>query len=526
MINKNAVIYIRVSNKEQDEERQIKDAEYYVKDNGINLKKTFVEKISGYKIDYNKRSEFSELIDYVDDNDISHIIVSELSRIGRRLIETLLFIRDCTEKGICLHILKERIITLNDDGTKNTLHTNMISMLATVAEIESEQISYRVQSSLQTRYADGRGFNARVIGYKRDENGRAIIDPNEAPIIKEIFKLHQENMSLFKMVNYLNSKYSNIKKFSEGGLRSILRNKLYTGQRTHNNGKHIIEIEPIISLDTFTKSLDLLKNRKRSTLDNVHINPFASIIFCEQCGNKLHQFVAPKSRNNKYRCPTKSCKSKAVNRPHLIEIIKKSLLNQSSSSWFKRDKEKAKDNLDLHIVNRGEISKELKSLKRKENLILDNLLDETISKDIYKERFGKIGKKQARLLKQLDSIEIEIANTKNFIDSKVETTNLDNLTEFKKVVQKHIQYVKVNNRFVVFKMKGGFKHIELVYRGSELFRFNKGTLKLKPSLKDDIGALRELLNTNNDLSQKELNGMLKELELDYLLTHFSNLINL
>ena len=76
MINKNAVIYIRVSNKEQDEERQIKDAEYYVKDNGINLKKTFVEKISGYKIDYNKRSEFSELIDYVDDNDISHIIVS------------------------------------------------------------------------------------------------------------------------------------------------------------------------------------------------------------------------------------------------------------------------------------------------------------------------------------------------------------------------------------------------------------------------------------------------------------------
>ena len=51
-------------------------------------------------------------------------------------------------------------------------------MLATVAEIESEQISYRVQSSLQTRYADGRGFNARVIGYKRDENGRAIIDPN------------------------------------------------------------------------------------------------------------------------------------------------------------------------------------------------------------------------------------------------------------------------------------------------------------------------------------------------------------
>ena len=38
----------------------------------------------------------------------------------------------------------------------------------------------------------------------------------------------------------------------------------------------------------------------------------------------------------------------------------------------------------------------------------------------------------------------------------------------------------------------------------------------QPSLKDDIGALRELLNTNNDLSQTELNEMLKELELDYL----------
>ena len=107
-MNKNAVIYIRVSNKEQDEARQIKDAEYYVKDNGINLKKIFIEKISGYKIDYNKRSEFSELIDYVDGNDISHIIVSELSRIGRRLIETLLFIRDCTEKEfVCTYLKRE-----------------------------------------------------------------------------------------------------------------------------------------------------------------------------------------------------------------------------------------------------------------------------------------------------------------------------------------------------------------------------------------------------------------------------------
>jgi hypothetical protein len=119
-------------------------------------------------------------------------------------------------------------------------------------------------------------------------------------------------------------------------------------------------------------------------------------------------------------------------------------------------------------------------------------------------------------LQKTSSIGDILANTKNFIDSKVETTNLDNLTEFKKVVQKHIQYVKVSNRFVVFKMKGGFKHIELVYRGSELFMFNKGTLKLKSSLKNDIGAVRELLNTNNDISQKELNEMLKELELDYL----------
>ena len=83
-------------------------------------------------------------------------------------------------------------------------------------------------------------------------------------------------------------------------------------------------------------------------------------------------------------------------------------------------------------------------------------------------------------------------------------------------MQKHIQSVKVNNKFVVFKIKGGFKHIDLVYRGSELFMFNRGTLTHKSSLKEDVAALRELLNINNDLSQKELNEMLKEFELDYL----------
>lgn len=391
-------------------------------------------------------------------------------------------------------------------------------MLATVAEIESEQISYRVQSSLQTRYADGRGFNGRVIGYKRDENGRAIIDDDEAPVIKEIFRLHQENMTLYKMVNYLNNKYSHIKKFSEGGLRSILRNKLYTGERSHNNGEHIIQIEPIISLDTYNKSIDLLENRKRSTLDTVHINPFASIIFCELCGNKLHQVVAPSTRCNKYKCPNKSCTLKAINRPHLIGIIKNSLLNQSNNSWFKRDKERAKESLDILIINRGEISKEIKSLKRQQNLILDNLLDETIPKKLFKERNYKIEKKQYKLIKNLSTIDIEITNTKNFIDSKVETTGLDKLTEFKKVVQKHIQYVKVNNKFAIFKIKGGFKYIEFVYRSSELFKFNRGTLKLKSSVEDDLSALRELLNINNNLTTKELNEMLKELELDYLYT--------
>ena len=182
-----AVIYIRVSTKEQDEKRQIKDLMGYAKSKDLNITKTFIDKISGYKVGYDRREQFNEMQEYIDTNDIKCIVVSELSSIVRKMIDTLEFIEKCTDNGINLHIVKDRIVTINNDGTKDKMLGVIIPLLASLSQMESDQLAYRVSSGLHARYKDGRGFNARIIGYKRDIDGRPVIDPEQKHIVEDIF---------------------------------------------------------------------------------------------------------------------------------------------------------------------------------------------------------------------------------------------------------------------------------------------------------------------------------------------------
>jgi len=519
MKNNKAVIYVRVSTQDQNDDRQKVDTENYIRINNLNLKETFIEKVSGYKIDYKKRDQFVELKEYVEYNNISHIVISELSRIGRRVVDTLAFIKECNDNKVCLHILKGGIKTLNSDGSVDTMFTMMISLLATMAQIESDQISYRVKSSLQALYKNEKGFNPRVFGYKRDEDGKAVIDEIEGPIVKEIFTLHQDNMSLFKITAYLNKKYEKkeeVKVFTEGGLRSILRNEIYTGKRSHNKGEHIIKVDSIISEEVFNKSLDLIKNRKRSSLDTVHINPFASILFCGLCESKLHQVVAPKYRTNKYVCSNKKCKLKPINRPHLIEVIKNELKNNINKDWFLKDKNKAIQNLEIENNSRNSLITELRKINNQDEALLTFLTDSTITREIYKTRHFKLLQKKETLSKRIEFINHEITNIKEFINSDSVNSDLKDLSQFKKVVQKHFQYIKITEEFAFFKIKGGFKHFVVIYRGSKLFQYNKGTLKNQTTRDEDISCLIELLKTNDNLDEEGLKNMLEAMGLEYL----------
>ncbi|MBQ3812334.1 MAG: recombinase family protein [Bacteroidales bacterium] len=145
MTNKKAVIYARVSSvgDRQDTTRQVADLQRFATANDMSIEKVFEEKISGAKED---RPVLSECVDFLTAGKANVLLVSELSRLGRTMRIVVDVIDNLTKAGIDIYLQTPGIHTLNPDGSKNPLTTMLVAMLSSFAEMEREQIRYRLES--------------------------------------------------------------------------------------------------------------------------------------------------------------------------------------------------------------------------------------------------------------------------------------------------------------------------------------------------------------------------------------------
>src|SRR5450759_3948696 len=102
MIHMEVVIYSRVSSESQDNERQIVNLKEVAQNRGWHVRRVFQEKISG-TAETGSRNEFKSLIDYLEKTPVDIVLVSEISRVARRVIVVLNFVELLHAKGIALY---------------------------------------------------------------------------------------------------------------------------------------------------------------------------------------------------------------------------------------------------------------------------------------------------------------------------------------------------------------------------------------------------------------------------------------
>ena len=93
------------------------------------------------------------------------LLVSELSRLGRSLRQVLEVVEDLTAAGVDVYFQDHRMHTLKEDGTPDPITKMLISMLGSFAEMEREQIAYRLNSGRQRALEKGVKMG-RKEGYK------------------------------------------------------------------------------------------------------------------------------------------------------------------------------------------------------------------------------------------------------------------------------------------------------------------------------------------------------------------------
>jgi DNA invertase Pin-like site-specific DNA recombinase len=146
---------IIVSRCSSNEKRQDVSRQTYDLYNKCSKKYEIVEKLEYYKSGEKNDKEMDEIITYAFNNKIQHILFSEISRIGRRVIETLLFIENCTKHRINVYIDNYNMNSLNEDKSENMITKIMLQIGATFAEMELRQTHNRLNSGRAKYIANG-----------------------------------------------------------------------------------------------------------------------------------------------------------------------------------------------------------------------------------------------------------------------------------------------------------------------------------------------------------------------------------
>lgn len=172
-ISKTAVIYARVSSvgDRQNTERQVSDLTSYASKNGYQVERIFTEHISGAKKN-EERPVLCECLDYCFTNGIDTLLISELSRLGRKVSEIQKNVILCKDNGLNIYFQKENLSIFQADGSENIYLPIMIAVLGTCAEIERENIKFRLNSGREL-YKQNGGKLGRKEGYRKPKETKA-----------------------------------------------------------------------------------------------------------------------------------------------------------------------------------------------------------------------------------------------------------------------------------------------------------------------------------------------------------------
>ena len=258
-----------------------------------------------------KREEFNRMIDECMAGNIDMIITKSISRFARNTLDCLKYIRQLKEKNIPVYFEKENINTMDSKGEV------MLTIMASLAQQESQSLSQNVKLGLQYRYQQGEiQVNCnRFLGFTKDENKRLIVVPEEAEIVKRIYREYLEGASMLKIARGLEAdgilNGAGRERWHTSNINQILRNEKYIGdallqktytvdfltkKRVKNNGivpQYYVENshEATIPREIFMQVQEELirrrivhtsPNGKTRTFSSNHC--FAQIIICGKCG--------------------------------------------------------------------------------------------------------------------------------------------------------------------------------------------------------------------------------------------------
>jgi len=319
---------------------QKKILEDYARKNGFtNIRHFTDDGWSGTRWD---RPDFVRLMDEIEADNVSVLLIKDMSRLGR----------DHLRVGLCLEVLRDkdvRLIAVNEGVDTSKGEDDFMPFRNIIAEWHARDSSRKVKASIRSKGMSGqRLLSHPSYGYMCDplDKNKWIVDPEASEIVRRIFKMTIEGKGPYDIARILqnekvycpsyhlalqNSGSTKHKNFDDpyrwwgASISSIIERMEYIGHtvnfKTYKNSykdkkrretpKDELAVfynthEAIIDSETWETAQRCRKTVRRIPKKAKEPNRLTGLLFCADCGGKLyHEFreaTLTKTAKSNYMC--------------------------------------------------------------------------------------------------------------------------------------------------------------------------------------------------------------------------------
>lgn len=298
---------------------QRESCEYYIKSQKAKGWMALPEKYDdgGYSGGDLNRPAVKRLFEDIDDGKVDCVVVYKVDRLSRSLMDFADIMKRFEEKNVIF------VSTTQEVNTDTSMGRLTLNMLFSFAQFEREMISERTRDKMRAARKKGKFVGGMpFLGYDLIDK-KLIVNPQEAKMVRGIFKLYLEGYGLTALVTKLQSKGWRMKlweskngrimgggEFTKMSLHRILTNWSYLGKISYKdpyNPNAELEIyegehDAIIDQKTFDEVHLVLKtNHNKGFISrNGNTSILGGLLKCGACGSGMYH-TPQKKKNKVYR---------------------------------------------------------------------------------------------------------------------------------------------------------------------------------------------------------------------------------
>ncbi len=290
-----AIIYTRVSSKEQEETGYSLDAqEQFLKEYAqkLGLPVAKIYKVTESASKWQLRKTLDAMLEYAVEHDVKVILGEKIDRLTRSLKDAAIiddWVHD--EDGRQVHFVKEHFIV----SKETRAHDNFVwDMKVAVARFYTNNLSEEVKKGQKQKIAEGWLPTKPPLGYKTvGEKGKKIhmIDDDKAPFVRRMFEMYSSGN--YSVISLADAMYRDglrnraNKKVGKSRMYDMLRDPFYYGAMQWKGQVFAAKHEPLISKELFDRVQALLARPFNQLQMQKHLPVFKAKMRCGACGGSV-----------------------------------------------------------------------------------------------------------------------------------------------------------------------------------------------------------------------------------------------